>query len=181
VRRLPLLRLQAGDEKFPLEDEFLRQVGVDALTIGQYIRPTMHPLPVAEYIHPDVFAEYDDDTRKLRYSNCGHPPALVLRGDDGLERLGATSTVVGLFDKWECLMEERELAPGDIILLYTDGVTEALNGEGEEFGEGRLLEAARQHSQLSLPELLVAVADQARRFSPHEQADDITLIVAKCT
>jgi len=127
------------------------------------------------------FAEYDDDTRKLRYSNCGHPPALVLRGDDGLERLGATSTVVGLFDKWECLMEERELAPGDIILLYTDGVTEALNGEGEEFGEGRLLEAARQHSQLSLPELLVAVADQARRFSPHEQADDITLIVAKCT
>jgi serine phosphatase RsbU (regulator of sigma subunit) len=127
------------------------------------------------------FAEYDDDTRKLRYSNCGHPPALLLRGDDRLERLGATCTVVGLFEKWECMMEERELGPGDAILLYTDGVTEALNGEGEEFGEQRLLEAARQHSQLSLPELLVAVADQARRFSPHEQADDITLIVAKCT
>ena len=127
------------------------------------------------------FAEYDDDTRKLRYSNCGHPPALLLRGDDSLERLGATCTVVGLFEKWECMMEERELAPGDAILLYTDGVTEALNGEGEEFGEQRLLEAARQHSQLSLPELLVAVADQARRFSSHEQSDDITLIVAKCT
>ena len=127
------------------------------------------------------FAEYDDDTHKLRYSNCGHPPALLLRSDDGLERLGATSTVVGLFDKWECIMEERELAPGDVILLYTDGVTEALNGEGEEFGERRLLEATQQHSQVSLPELLVAVADQARRFSPHEQADDITLIVAKCT
>jgi len=127
------------------------------------------------------FAEYDDDTRKLRYSNCGHPPALLLRGDNGLERLGATCTVVGLFEKWECVMEERELAPGDAILLYTDGVTEALNGEGEEFGEERLLESARQRSQLPLPELLVAVADQARRFSPHEQADDITLIVAKCT
>jgi len=127
------------------------------------------------------FAEYDDDTRKLRYSNCGHPPALLLRGDNSLERLGATCTVVGLFEKWECVMEERELAPGDAILLYTDGVTEALNGEGEEFGEERLLESARQRSQLPLPELLVAVADQARRFSPHEQADDITLIVAKCT
>src|SRR6516162_3151903 len=127
------------------------------------------------------FAQYDDDTRKLRYSNCGHPPALLLRGDNSLERLGATCTVVGLFEKWECVMEERELAPGDAILLYTDGVTEALNGEGEEFGEERLLESARQHSQLPLPELLVAVADQARRFSPHEQADDITLIVAKCT
>ena len=127
------------------------------------------------------FAEYDDDTRKLRYSNCGHPPALLLRGDDSLERFGATCTVAGLFEKWDCTMEERELAPDDAVLLYTDGVTEALNGEGEEFGEERLLETTRQHRELPLPELLAAVADQARRFSPHEQADDITLIVAKCT
>jgi serine phosphatase RsbU (regulator of sigma subunit) len=127
------------------------------------------------------FAEYEDDTRRLRYSNCGHPPALLLRGDNRLERLGATSTVVGLFEKWECRMEERELAPGDAIVLYTDGVTEAVNGEGEEFGEERLLEAARQHSGLSLRELLATVADQARKFSPQEQADDITLMIAKCT
>jgi len=127
------------------------------------------------------FAEYDDETRKLRYSNCGHPPALLVRGDDSVQRLEATCTVVGLFEKWECTMEERELAPGDAVLLYTDGVTEALSGKGEEFGEQRLLEAARQYGQLSLPELLAAVTDQARRFSPQEQADDITLIVAKCT
>src|SRR5205807_6203179 len=127
------------------------------------------------------FAEYDDDTRKLRYSNCGHPPALLLRGNDGLERLGATCTVVGLFEKWDCTLEERELAPGDAVLLYTDGVTEALNSAGVEFGEERLLEAIRQHREQSVPELLAAAADQVRGFSPHEQADDITLIVAKCT
>jgi serine phosphatase RsbU (regulator of sigma subunit)/catechol 2,3-dioxygenase-like lactoylglutathione lyase family enzyme len=127
------------------------------------------------------FAEYDDDTRKLRYSNCGHPPALLFRGDNALERLGATCTVVGLFEKWDCVMEERELVPGDAVLLYTDGVTEALNGEGEEFGEQRLLEAARQHRELCLPEFLGTVVDQARRFSPYEQGDDITLIAAKCT
>src|SRR6266550_991192 len=69
----------------------------------------------------------------------------------------------------------------DTVLLYTDGVTEALNAEGEQFGEERLLEATRQHRELSPPELLAAVADQARGFSPHEQADDITLIVANCT
>src|SRR5215469_4411784 len=127
------------------------------------------------------FAEYDDDTRKLRYSNCGHPPALLLRGNDSLERLEATCTVVGLFEKWDYAMEERQLAPGDAVLLYTDGVTEARNDDGEEFGEQSLLEAARQHRDLSLPELLAAVADQARRFSPQEQSDDITLIAAKCT
>jgi serine phosphatase RsbU (regulator of sigma subunit) len=127
------------------------------------------------------FAEYDDETRKLRYANCGHPPALLLRGDNGLERLRSTCTVVGLFEKWDCVMEERELAPGDAVLLYTDGVTEALNDAGEEFGEERLLKAARQHRGRSLPELLAAVADQARRFSPYEQTDDITLIAAKCT
>jgi serine phosphatase RsbU (regulator of sigma subunit) len=127
------------------------------------------------------FAEYDDDTRTLRYSNCGHPPALLFRGNDGLERLEATCTVVGLFDKWDCAMEERQLAPGDAVLLYTDGVTEARNDEGEEFGEERLLEAARQHRELSPPDLLAALADRPRRFSPHEQSDDVTLIVAKCT
>jgi sigma-B regulation protein RsbU (phosphoserine phosphatase) len=85
---------------------------------------------------------------------------LLLRGDDTVGRLGSTCTVVGVFDKWDCAMEERELAAGDAVLLYTDGVTEALNSEGRNFGEERLLEAARQNCQLSLPELLVAVADQ---------------------
>jgi serine phosphatase RsbU (regulator of sigma subunit)/catechol 2,3-dioxygenase-like lactoylglutathione lyase family enzyme len=127
------------------------------------------------------FAEYDDNTRKLRYSNCGHPPALLLRGDNGLQRLEATCTVVGLFEKWDFAMEERELIPGDTVLLYTDGVTEALNAEGEQFGEERLLEAARRYRELSPPELLAAVAGQARGFSPYEQTDDITLIAAKCT
>jgi serine phosphatase RsbU (regulator of sigma subunit) len=126
------------------------------------------------------FAEYDDDTRKLRYANCGHPPALLLRSDDGLERLGSTCTVMGLFDKWDCTLQERELAPGDAVLLYSDGMTEALNDAGDEFGEERLMEAVRQNCELSPPELLAAVADQARRFSPYEQGDDITLVVAKC-
>ena len=126
------------------------------------------------------FAQYDDETRKLRYANCGHPPALLLHGNDGLERLESTCTVVGVFEDWDCAMEERETAPGDTILLYTDGITEALNAEGEEFGEERLLEAVRQHRALSLPDLVAAVTDQVRRFSPYEQLDDITLIVAQC-
>jgi serine phosphatase RsbU (regulator of sigma subunit) len=127
------------------------------------------------------FAEYDDETRQLRYSNCGHPPAFLLRRDDTLERLESTSTVMGLFERWDCAVEDRQLYPGDTLVLYTDGATESSNLAGEEFGEERLQEALRQNRELSSQELLAALMGQLRQFSPHEQADDITLIVAKCT
>jgi serine phosphatase RsbU (regulator of sigma subunit)/catechol 2,3-dioxygenase-like lactoylglutathione lyase family enzyme len=127
------------------------------------------------------FAEYDDQTRQLRYSNCGHPPAFVLRHDDTLERLESTSTVMGLFEQWDCAIEERQLCPGDTLVFYTDGVTESSNHAGEEFGEERLLEILKQHRDLSSQELLAAVTGQVRQFNPYEQADDITVIVAKCT
>jgi phosphoserine phosphatase RsbU/P len=126
------------------------------------------------------FAEYDDHTCKLSYWNCGHPPAFLLRRNDTLERLESTSTVMGLFEEWDCAMEERQLFPGDTLVLYTDGATESFNHAGEEFGEARLLEALRQHGELSSEELLAVVTDQVRQFSPHEQADDITLVVARC-
>src|SRR5262244_2666953 len=127
------------------------------------------------------FAEYDDETRQLRYSNCGHPPAFLLRRDDTLERLESTSTVMGLFERWDCAIEERQLYPGDTLVLYTDGATESSNHAGEELGEERLLEALKPHRELSSQELLAEVTSQVRQFSPYEQADDITFIVAKCT
>jgi serine phosphatase RsbU (regulator of sigma subunit) len=127
------------------------------------------------------FAEYDDVTRRLRYSNCGHPPAFLLRRDETLERLESTSTVMGLFERWDCAIEERQLYPGDTLALFTDGATESSNLAGEEFGEERLLEALKQSRALDSPPLLAALMGQFRQFSPYEQADDITLIVAKCT
>jgi serine phosphatase RsbU (regulator of sigma subunit) len=126
------------------------------------------------------FAEYDDHTRQLRYSNCGHPPAFLVRHDDTVDRLQSTSTVMGLFARWDCAIEERQLYPGDTLVLYTDGATESCNHAGEEFGEERLLEAVKQHRELSSEELLAAVAGEVRQFNPSEQVDDITLIVAKC-
>jgi phosphoserine phosphatase RsbU/P len=126
-----------------------------------------------------VFAEYDDQARRLRYANCGHYSPLLLR-DDTLERLDSTCTVLGLFQEWDCSIEERRLFAGDILALYTDGITESLNDAGEEFGEPRLIEALRQNRDRSPQALLSAIVDEVRRFSPREQHDDITLIVAKC-
>jgi serine phosphatase RsbU (regulator of sigma subunit)/catechol 2,3-dioxygenase-like lactoylglutathione lyase family enzyme len=126
------------------------------------------------------FAEYDDQAQRLRYTNCGHLPALLLRGDNSVERLDSNCTVLGLFREWDCSIGECRLLPGDSIALYTDGVTESFNSAGEEFGEERLTEALRRNRELPSQDLLAAVVDDVRKFSPGEQYDDITLIVAKC-
>src|SRR5205823_9058219 len=127
------------------------------------------------------FAEYNDATRHLRYANCGHLAALLLRSDNSLERLESTATVLGVFKKWDCAITAIQISAGDIFALYTDGITESFNDAGEEFGEERLAAALCRHRALSSSDLLTAVVDEVRQFSPREQQDDITLIVAKST
>ena len=126
------------------------------------------------------FADYDDRVHRLRYANCGHYSALLLRSDGRLERLDSTATVLGLFAEWKCDFVETELQLGDTLLLYTDGVTESFDGRGEEFGEERLVETLRRNLSLPAHRLLVSVVDEVRAFSPQDQQDDLTLIVAKC-
>jgi len=127
------------------------------------------------------FAEYNDKTQRLRYANCGHLCALVLRRDNTLERLDSTCTVLGLFKEWDCSIGKCRLRSGDTLVLYTDGITESLNGNGDEFGEHNLIDALRRHRNSSPKALVAAVVDEVQRFSPHEQHDDITVIVAKCS
>ena len=125
------------------------------------------------------FAEYDDTASRLRYANCGHLPALLLHSDDTVERLEATATVLGIFKDWNCEIGECQLLPGDTLALYTDGITESYNADDEQFGEQRLIEALERHRELPSQAALAAIVDEVRRFSPHEQHDDITLIIAK--
>ncbi|MEO8661023.1 MAG: SpoIIE family protein phosphatase [Bryobacteraceae bacterium] len=126
------------------------------------------------------FAEYDDELRRFRYANCGHLPCLLLRADNSVERLESTGTVLGLFRDWDCLVGERNLRPGDLVAVYTDGITESFSEAGEEFGEDRLLDSLRHNRHLSPDGIIAAVVDDVRRFSAHEQHDDITLTIAKC-
>jgi serine phosphatase RsbU (regulator of sigma subunit) len=87
---------------------------------------------------------------------------------------------LGLFKEWECYLSQCDLFPGDTLVLYTDGVTESFNEAGDEFGEQRLIEALWPRRKLPSQALLASVIEEVRRFSPHEQHDDITLIIAKC-
>ncbi len=125
------------------------------------------------------FADYHDGSRRLRYANCGHNPPLLLRADGTVERLTSTTTVLGLFAKWECPIGETRLAPGDTLVIYTDGITEAANGRGEEFGEARLLETVRACQQLPAAAFINAIVSKVQQFSSGEQADDLTLLVAR--
>ncbi len=127
------------------------------------------------------FADYDDATGRLRYANCGHLSGLLLRADGKVEQLDSTSMLLGLFEEWDCTMRDQELFPGDVFALYTDGITEASNERGEEFGERSLVDALRRHRELPCQALLTAIVDDVRRFGcqEQEQHDDITAIIAK--
>jgi len=126
------------------------------------------------------YSEFDDRGGRLRYANCGHLPALVLRRAGEVERLEPTATVLGLFDTWECRTAELRLSAGDLLAIYTDGITEAFDARDDEFGEGRLVETLLAHRNLAPRDLIGAIYDGVRRFSPQEQRDDMTLIVARC-
>jgi sigma-B regulation protein RsbU (phosphoserine phosphatase) len=123
------------------------------------------------------FAMYDDTTRKLTYANCGHNPPLVFRRDGSIARLGATASVIGLFSPWECDACECVLAPGDVLVIYTDGVTEAENADSEEFGEARLIETVRANPNATPGQLLISIQNAVQKFSVGEQSDDLTLVI----
>ena len=126
------------------------------------------------------FAEYDDESRRLRYANCGHLSGIIMRGDNACCRLHSTGTLLGLFQDWECKFSEFELAPGDLLALYTDGVTEALTDRGEEFGEENLIQRLRHYREHPCQVAVEAITNEVRALSPGDQHDDITLIMARC-
>ncbi len=125
------------------------------------------------------FGNYEDATRQLHYANCGHNPPLLLRGGGTVERLTATSTVLGLFEEWECSTGKVQLDSGDTLVIFTDGMTEAMNEEGEEFGEERLIKALRSHRELSVSTLLINMVTSVQQFTDAQQGDDLALIVAR--
>jgi serine phosphatase RsbU (regulator of sigma subunit)/uncharacterized glyoxalase superfamily protein PhnB len=126
------------------------------------------------------FGVYDDQAQRLHYANCGHLSGLLLRADNTCQRLDSTTTLLGLFQEWDCSIAECNFLPGDILALYTDGITEAAKNDGQEFGEDSLIERLRQNRNQPCQAALEAITEEVRSLNPTEQHDDITLILAKC-
>lgn len=123
------------------------------------------------------FADYDENTRRLRYVNCGHPAPLLYRHNSVL-RLDTTSQVLGLFSDWRGSIGEVQLWSNDTLLVYTDGITEATDDTGEEFGEGKLLAMLGAHSG-PLSAFLQQCVQEVCRFGARDQRDDLTLMALR--
>ena len=127
------------------------------------------------------YAQLDPLTGGLTYVNAGHNPPLVYQSRaDQLERLTRTGMALGVFPDAPFEQRTVHLDPGDFILLYTDGVTDAMNEQGQDFGIERLQEAVRTHRHASAPEFLAGLQAELTRFvGATAPFDDVTLLVAK--
>jgi CheY-like chemotaxis protein len=122
---------------------------------------------------------YSDASRTLQFVNCGHNPPVLLRTGGEVERLNATATVLGLFSDWECSLAAVQLEIGDVLSIHTDGITETAGKSGEEFGDARLLETLGSNRGHEAAQILRRVEEAVEQFRLGEQADDMTLLIAR--
>ena len=132
------------------------------------------------------YAQYDPTARRLMYVNAGHNPPIVYRTsskDRQLERLNREGgPVVGLMPDCSYGQAEITLASSDVVILYTDGISEAMNPSLEEWGEKRLLAAVREIEGFCAEEIITHLIGAATAFAAGApQSDDMTLVVLRVT
>lgn len=126
------------------------------------------------------YAVLDANSRTLTYENAGHSPGHLLRRDGTAETLQGGGAVLGALPDWTYQSYTAQLQPGDILLLSTDGITEAENAQVEEFGDERLLQAARARGGSAL-EIQRVIMQQVTAFCGGNFRDDATLLVLRIT
>ncbi|MBI1760110.1 MAG: SpoIIE family protein phosphatase [Acidobacteria bacterium] len=154
----------------------LRAVGEIVARVNQLLKAVA---PDASYVTL-CYAEFDEHSSTLRYTNAGHNPPLIWRSNGEYERLECGGTVVGLFAETTYEQAAVQLYSGDLFVAFTDGLLEAHNPFEEEFGEARILRVLQQHGQRSAAEIKDALLAAVQQWtSGHEQEDDLTLVIFK--
>jgi sigma-B regulation protein RsbU (phosphoserine phosphatase) len=129
-----------------------------------------------------IYAVLDEASSRLTLVNAGHPPALVVSGPGQVRTLTATGPALGLIEAGEFGSHALRLAPGSVFVAYTDGVSEARNDAGEEFGEARVIHLVESTRQDGASRICSAILDavRAHRGSQQDQ-DDVTVMVVQRT
>ena len=123
------------------------------------------------------YALLDAEARRLVYCNAGHPPALLVHADGSCERLLSEGAVLGAFEAWNYEEREVHLEPGCRLVFYTDGMVEASNASGEDFGEESLREVAIANRQQTAEELKQTILAAVMDHCGSQLQDDATLLV----
>ena len=122
----------------------------------------------------------DTEKHQLVYCNAGHDTPMLVHQDQTISRLDVGGVVLGFVPQFDYAEEAISLQPGDTLVIYSDGVTEAMNAKEEEFGETRLQELILSHRQLTAQELIDEIVTAVRKHADGTpQSDDITLLVVK--
>ncbi len=126
------------------------------------------------------YAVVNTENQKIIYTNAGHNAPILLRKDGEIVRLQTGGIVIGFLQNFEYRQEELNFTPGDILLLYTDGITEAMNAKNEEFGEERLIATLKANKDKNVYDIRKAIIQEVQKFSARKaQDDDMTLLVCK--
>jgi len=134
----------------------------------------------AEKYATAVIASIDAASGSVEYANAGHNPGLVVRADGAVETLGPTGVPLGLLPNMPYRAATVTLQPGDSLVLYTDGITEACNDDDEELGLERLVATCREHRQALAAELADAIDGAVAAFvAGRPPGDDRTLLIAR--
>jgi sigma-B regulation protein RsbU (phosphoserine phosphatase) len=128
-----------------------------------------------------LYAVFDVEAGRLTYANAGHiRPLLCREGEDSVDELVARGILLGAFEDIQLEEQQVEIAPGATLVFYTDGITDALNGTGEAFGDSRLAHVVTRACTGEARDILQAIMDAVAEFvGDQEQADDITCVVVK--
>lgn len=126
------------------------------------------------------YAEWRAGERQLRYVNAGHNPPLLLRAN-GCRRLDEAGVPLGLFPEAELPVGEATLGAGDLLVLYSDGVTERGAHAGDEFGDRRLEQLVADHRHAPLGQIQTRVLSAVESWSGGEIEDDVTLLLVRAT
>ena len=126
------------------------------------------------------YATLDTDKHALRYLNAGHNHPFLISHDGHSQRLQSGGPMLGVFEEWSIDVDETPFRPGDLLVVFSDGITDALDERGEPFGEETLAAVIEENRHQSAQKLLSAIVDAVERYSRNKpQTDDITLVVIK--
>jgi sigma-B regulation protein RsbU (phosphoserine phosphatase) len=151
--------------------------GADPAAVMDAVNRQAHARSEAGSYATLFFAIFDEATHTLHYVNAGHNPALLLRPDGSISWLPATGLPVGMFPDSTYAEAQVQLRRGDLLVAYTDGVTEVTDPDGEELGVERLLQAATENSARDAGEIVQAILQTMDEFSRGRQSDDATVLV----